>query len=199
MKKKIKFTKRNIKPLIFIFVIVIVLGVGGTMAYLTHNYIYTNTFNTSTYDVQIEEEFYNTWGTKKVSIVNNEATNTPVIIRVNYNEIWSNGNKVLSNKIDGEESVIKNWTQTFKNDFVLGADGWYYYKKILNGGSSVKILDSIDKNTDLINSSSDKDKYSSYDYELSFNYEALQASKDAVKDIWGYNVTINGSDIVWPF
>lgn len=199
MKKQIKFTKRNIKPLIFIFIIVIVLGVGGTMAYLTHTFKHTNTFKTSTYDVQIEEEFYNKWGTKKVSIVNNESANTPVIIRLTYNELWSNGDKVLSNKINGEDTVTKNWTETFKNDFVLGSDGWYYYKKILPGSGTVRILDSIEENTNVLNSPALIEDYNSHDYELSFNYEAIQANKDAVKELWGYNITLNGSDITWPF
>ena len=45
-----------------------------------------------------KEEFYNDWGTKKVAIKNEEETNVDVVLRINYNETWSDTTgDVLSN------------------------------------------------------------------------------------------------------
>ncbi len=104
----------------------------------------------------------------------------------------------LSNIINGEEVVTKNWTMTW-NDFIKGKDGWYYYNKILDSNSSIQILESISLRNDLISSSNCYEDYNNYEYELSFNYEAIQANINAIKDIWGYNVTLNGGDIIWDF
>ena len=140
-------------------------------------------------------------GNKKVSFVNNEETNAPVVLRINYNEEWRkeiNGVKVsLDNNVNGENVVTKNWTTEFTNNFVDGGDGWYYYKKILNAEESVQVLDSISLKESLISTSPYYNDYKSYTYELDFNFEAIQASSSAISDIWGKNATITGGNITW--
>ena len=69
MKSKLK--KINKKPLIFILIVLVLTIVGGTYAYYYSEVILPNEFKTMTYNVTIEEEFNNTWGTKKVRFVNN--------------------------------------------------------------------------------------------------------------------------------
>lgn len=199
IKKKIK-----LKPFIFLMILGLGLLISGTFAYLYNEVIIPNQFKTMTYNVAIEEEFYDTWGTKKVTFVNKETTNTPVVLRFNYNEMWSKEIEgeiqVLSNKQNGTNVVTKEWTDAFNNNFVDGHDGWYYYKKVLGPNESVQVLNSIALNEDVVNASVSKDDYNNFDYELIFNYEAIQATEEAVKDIWGYEITINdGSDITWPF
>ncbi len=264
--RKLNLKNKKIKPLFFIMLIALVIVVGGTIAYFLSSTSFENKFRTSYYDVAIEEEFYNNWGTKKVSIVNNDSTS--VALRISYTEIWTNyfckayeegslkqenqspdssdnqngrlgvsedlsgsgnivsgtspncieyGEEYLNNKIDGQDVVIKEWTEEWLNDFVLGNDGWYYYKKVLNSNSNVQILNSIMKNPKLFgDDSSDRDdnmgtlsrlqiqhnlhqRYTASDYELDFNYEAVQADKKAIKELWGHDVTITDNEIEWSF
>ncbi len=197
-KKFQEFYKNNkkYKPLIFIGGVLLVFLVGYTIAYYTQEMRLVNTFNTMTYNVEMEEEFYDTWGTKEITIYNREATNTPVVLRVGYSESWTNGDKTLSNLINGQNPVIKTWSQDFSDDFVYCDDGWYYYKKLLNGNSSVTLLESIALDSTL---TAGHPEYTKYDYDLNFTYEAIQASVPAIDDAWGYEVTINGNDVTWPF
>jgi len=196
-----KFKKIKKKPLIFLLALIIVGVVGTTFAYYYTEVSFPNQFRTMTYNVTIEEEFNNTWGTKKVSFVNKEETNTPVVLRINYNELWRkevNGVKLsLDNNVNGENVVTKNWTSTFTSDFIDGGDGWYYYKKTLNAEESVQVLNSISLKEDLIRTSPYYNDYKSYTYELDFNFEAIQASSSAISEIWSKTATINGSNVTW--
>ena len=122
-----KFKKIKKKPLFFLLLLLALGIVGTTFAYYYTEIAIPNQFRAMTYNVTIEEEFNNTWGTKKVSFVNNEETNTPVVLRINYNELWRkevNGVKLsLDNNVNGTNVVTKNWTTAFTNDFIDGGDG----------------------------------------------------------------------------
>ena len=196
-----KFRKIKKKPLIFLLVLCLLGIVGTTFAYYYTEIAIPNQFKAMTYNVTIEEEFNDTWGTKKVSFVNNEETNTPVVLRINYNELWRkevNGVKLsLDNNVNGTNVVTKNWTTAFTNDFMDGGDGWYYYKKTLAAEASVQVLDSIALNESLISTSPYYDDYKAYTYELDFNFEAIQASSNAISEIWGKTATISGGNVTW--
>lgn len=196
-----KFKKIKKKPLFFLLLLLALGIVGTTFAYYYTEIVIPNQFRAMTYNVTIEEEFNNTWGTKKVSFVNNEETNTPVVLRINYNELWRkevNGVKLsLDNNVNGTNVVTKNWTTAFTNDFIDGGDGWYYYKKTLAAEASVQVLDSIALNESLISTSPYYNDYKSYTYELDFNFEAIQASSSAISEIWGRIATISGGNVTW--
>ena len=50
------------------------------------------------YDIRIEDDFNGTWGERSVKFTNNDASNTPIVLRISYNEIWSsNINNTLWN------------------------------------------------------------------------------------------------------
>lgn len=187
------------KPLIFLVLIGIVGLYASTFAFYTSSDSFANNFKVSTYNVSIDEEFYNKWGTKKVKFVNYD--NTPVVIRFSIDETWTKNTGdeklTLDNNYNGENVVIKDWTDDFKNDFIDGHDGYYYYKKVLEPNSSVQVLNSINLNEDLIKNSPYYDSYNSYDYNLSFNLEAIQATSDAISSIWNKNTTINLDDVTW--
>ena len=191
-KKKLKFNKKSLRYLILLAFIIVI---GVTSAFYISSVAMVNNFKTSTYDVKLEEEFNGTFGTKKVSIVNNED-NTPVVLRINYLEVWSKLNEdgiydTLSNKFNGSDVVTKEWTEEFKTNFTLRDDGWYYYNKVLEPGDRVEILKSITLNDELIQSSSNYENYKTYNYELTFNYEAIQATSEAISDIWELFVEID--------
>lgn len=199
MKRIIEKLKNNKKVIIALLSLLTIGIVGVTAAVVYFKSELENKFNTSAYNIAIEEEFYDDWGTKKVSIVNHDAT--PVVIRVAYIETWSDNNDdvslQLSNKINGIDVVTKAWTDSWKNDFILNEDGWYYYKKVLTESEAVQILESINLNKEVADTS--LENYNLYDYELDFRYEAIQATTDAIKEIWGFDVTINGGEITWNF
>lgn len=196
-----KFKALKKKPLIFLLALSIIGIVGSTFAYYYTEVSLPNKFKTMTYNVSIEEEFNDTWGTKKVSFVNEEETNTPVVLRINYNESWRkevNGIKLsLDNNVNGINVVTKNWTTAFTNQFIDGGDGWYYYVKTLNPKESVQVLDSISLNESLISTSPYYNEYKSYTYELDFNFEAIQANSNAISNIWGVSATINEGNVAW--
>ena len=187
MKEKLKK-----KPVIFVALLFTVLLIGGTVAYYYSDVVLPNEFQTMTYNVQIkEEDFTGNLGPKKVFITNQETTNTPVVLRVSYNEyIDLRNGEYLSNTLsDGTPRVTKTWTNAFLNDFTLGSDGCYYYKKVLKPQSQVQILESIAKNALPISTA--------LDYHLDFNFEAIQADTQAVASIWNKTCTINGDNVTW--
>ena len=181
---------KNKKPLIYLILLCLFLAIGGTVAYYYSQVVVPNRFQAMTYSIKIREEFNNEFGTKRVYIDNFEETNTPVVLRVSYNEYWTNDAGTILNSLDlaGNSYVTKNWTNAFLNDFTLGSDGWYYYKKVLKPETSVQLLESV---------AQDNSPGADTKYHLDFNYEAIQATEEAVLDIWGRNITISGDDVVW--
>ncbi len=195
-----KKLKKN-KPLIYLLAILSIFVVGRTFAYYLEEVSLPNRFKTMTYNIKLEEDFHNQFGTKKVTIKNEEATNTPVVIRVNFTENWSKvvegTTKTLSNTINGQSVVTKNYTSDFNNDFELKDDGWYYYKKTLDSQKAVTILNSIALNESLVNGSVYSNEYHTYNYELDVNYEAVQADSKAINNVWGKTATINNGAVTW--
>lgn len=192
---------KNKKTLFFALLLLVLVGIGGTFAYYYSEATIANKFKTMTYNIALREEFNNTWGTKKVFISNEEETSTPVVLRVSFNEVWKveteDGISFLPNSNGTDDFATKTWTNTFLNDFQCETDGWCYYKKVLNGQEEIQLLDSVNKNTTLISSSPDYDVYNDYDYELTFNYEAIQADAVAISEIWGIQTTISDGNVTW--
>ncbi len=192
---------KNKKTLFFALLLLVLVGIGGTFAYYYSEATIANKFKTMTYNIALREEFNNTWGTKKVYISNEEETSTPVVLRVSFNEVWKveteDGISFLPNSNGTDDFATKTWTNTFLNDFQCETDGWCYYKKVLNGQEEIQLLDSVNKNTTLISSSPDYDVYNDYDYELTFNYEAIQADAVAISEIWGIQTTISDGNVTW--
>jgi hypothetical protein len=52
-------------------------------------------------------------------------------------------------------------------------------------------------NEELISKSSSYTKYKNYDYDLSFNYEAISADTSIIDDVWGMKVVIEDGEIKW--
>lgn len=220
--KSLKLSKIKKKPLFFIFVLLLLASsiAGITYAYFVTRGNIENQFKTTAFNVRIDENFEGKWGTKEVDIVNEDASS--VVIRVNYNELWSmninNAGKfatnntcvnssieledgtllTLNNKYNGVDVVTKGWTDNWNNYFKYNpADGWYYYTKVLDSGKSVRILNTIALNSNVSSSPCYKD-YSLYDYNLTFNFEAIQATEEAIQTNWGHTVTIgNDGNVSW--
>ena len=198
MIKKRKFKSMT---LFFLLAILLIVTIGVTIAHYYEEVTFPNRFKSMTYDIQITQEFNNTWGSRKVYISNKDSSNTSVVLRINYDEIWSkqvdDSVVTLSNKINGTNVVNKNWTSTFTNNFVDGLDGWYYYKFILSPNNTIQILDSINLNTSLIENTPSYDDYLNYNYNLIVNYEAIEVNEEIISSEKKKNVVISENDISW--
>lgn len=191
--KKIKRIINKNKPIVFLVAVCLLTIVGGTFAFYYSKHVQENNFNVADYSITLEEYFpVSEWDSdnileKEVKITNNG--NSDVLLRVTYNEIWYNSDDIVNNMHNGTTIVEKNWSESFVNDFEY-SEGWYYYKKVLSKGESVVILESIEKVVDVYNETTSQ-------YQLDFNYEALQAENGAASKVWGKEATIEGSSVEW--
>lgn len=186
---------------IVMLLLFIIVSVGVTYAYYTSSDTIPNEFFVGDFYVIIEEEFEegssfnrNTHEiSKKVYVSNKE--DAPAIVRVSYNEYMTfddyDGDPylyVVNNYDQSGERIVKNWTDGFYDDWIY-YNGWYYYKYVLPANTSVQILESITARPEI---------YDEDNYNLDFNLEAVQATPDAVKELWGIDVTIEEDGfILW--
>lgn len=201
--------KKKINILFLLLIIFCVVGV--TYAYYSYSKSFDNNFKVGNFDVVIKEVFEenlcigNSYdaenerdcsqrnANKEVFVVNNE--NTDAIVRISYNEYYNsdefNGYTEAINVIDdyyNESLVSKNWTPEFLNDWFY-YNGWYYYNKVLSSGETIKVLNGVSVRCCVVG-----------EYNLDFNLEAIQASQDAVNELWDKNVVINSDGtLVWDF
>ncbi|MFQ8705061.1 MAG: hypothetical protein ACLR9T_03280 [Thomasclavelia sp.] len=169
--------------LLMITVMICITAIGSVYAWSKLSASVTNKINTPTIDVEVIEEFDEQttvdWYQpvdKKVQFKN--IGTAPIFIRVSYVELWRNtNNQVLSSIVNGQEIVKKNWTDAWKNEWIDGNDGWFYYKKILQPNNLCsKILTSLE--FDSSNLGNLTDIYGNASYSLKFFSEAVQYSKD---------------------
>ncbi len=199
------------KKILLLILILSISTIAVTYALFFSSTDIVNKFHTLTYYVTLEEEFHNDWGTKKVVIKNNDE-NANLLLRINYIEYWEYFECMsdeedcpsedilsipLSNTYNNVDVATKGWTKSFENDFKDGNDGYYYYEKIFKPNSSVEILETINFNDELIKDNDLYNKYSNADYELTFGYEAIQATEKAAKKLWDKDITINGDNVEW--
>ena len=184
---------KSLKIILLVFSSIVFMSV--VKAYFSNIQVVRNEFKVAKIDVRIEENFNNTtWPkltTKEVNIVN--YSDSKAVIRILYTEMWKYDNRIISNTYNGENVVIKNFTDEFLNNFVY-YDGWYYYKKVLNGNETVKVLNSIKLKEEL---DSAANIYSNANYELTFHYEALQPTEKAIKEVWKLDASIDEENINW--
>ena len=186
------------------------VGVGATGAVIRHNVSLKNVVKTPTVQVSVDEDLkgdVEEWKKPKKVSFKNEG-NADVFIRVSVSETWEKDGELLANTNtagDGE-SIVK----MFNKDNVLAnklfpesdweyneADGWYYYKYVVEAGKSTpEILTAVDFSK-LQNVTSDDEelgKYVDAHYQLHFQVEAVQASdnyrlnRDAVKEVFGISI-----------
>ena len=189
--------KKNIKKIIPIIALVLVGTFGITLAYFRNTDSTFFDLFASNYDVEILQDADPGWGKRIITFKNKGSS--PVYLRISYNEIWSkevDGTEVIyNNLLNSDTAVVKDWTQDFLNDFEL-IDGWYYYKKELGANQSVTVLNNI--NIREYDSSWDYD-YRNLDYELAWNYEAVQTNSNAVNKLWNINVNNEGNSVQWQY
>ena len=159
--------------LIIALALILVLAVGGTVAYIfTQTDPVINTFTPTEAKITVDEETSNNQKTS-ITVVNN-STGVPVYIRV----------ALVANMIDGAGNVTGAAdvpTFTLGKDWIKGSDGYYYYTEpVPVGGSTGNLLQSsmtLDENMQVV-----------------VLADAIQAEPTtAVTQAWGVTVDSNGS------
>lgn len=154
--------------LIIALALILVLAVGGTVAYIfTQTDPVINTFTPTEAKITVDEETSNNQKTS-ITVVNN-STGVPVYIRV----------ALIANMIDGAGNVTGAAsvpTFTLGDDWKKGSDGYYYYTKPVPVGESTgNLLKSqmiLDENMQVV-----------------VLADAIQAMpKQAVIDAWGQTI-----------
>lgn len=192
MKKKIN--------ILFLALLVVCSVIGITYAFFTETVDFENNFLVGNFEVVIEEEFDESQYlgadssivNKQVYVTNKE--NTGAIVRLMYDEYIDLSDSleyknIVNNLCTDSDCVVKNWTSSFINDWIL-YDGWYYYKKVLNPAEKIQILSTLSESTTLLSGI----------YNLDFNIEAVQADSNAVKELWNKIVAIEeDGSLTWTF
>ena len=154
--------------LIIALALILVLAVGGTVAYIfTQTDPVINTFTPTEAKITVDEKTNNNQKTE--IIVKNNSTGVPVYIRV----------ALVANMIDKDENVTGAAsvpTFTLGDNWLVGNDGYYYYTEpVPVGGSTGNLLQSsmtLDENMQVV-----------------VLADAIQAMpKQAVIDAWGQTI-----------
>lgn len=200
--------KKTKKKLWMILGLSALIVAGTTLAIWHQNIQKTNNLKADSMKAMVTEKYTpstpDSTVTKEVSFKNDGTTDA--FLRVAYVENWqkedAEGNSVLlSNKANGTEVAVKNWTKSFSDYWQDGKDGWFYYKYVLQSGESTeKILNSVtfpDYRQEAYKS------YADADYSLYFKVEMLQAStgdatlnkdkvnEEASKTVFGKSATVD--------
>ena len=154
--------------LIIALALILVLAVGGTVAYIfTQTDPVINTFTPTEAKITVDEETSNNQKTS-ITVVNN-STGVPVYIRV----------ALVANMIDKDENVTGAAsvpTFTLGDNWIVGNDGYYYYTEPVPVGESTgNLLQTpmiLDENMQVV-----------------VLADAIQAMpKQAVIDAWGQTI-----------
>ncbi len=148
-----KIQIKNKKAIIAIAAAVIVVGVGGTIAYLSTTATFGNNFQTQKYVTEFVEAFDSpdNWKpcdeTPKTVTVNNKNTVGNVVARMKLEEYWKLANSQSAGHNtdlplikDGVQVAVINFADNWQNDWELHQDGWYYYKREIAPNSSASSL-----------------------------------------------------------
>ena len=141
------FIKAQAKLLITVLTLVVVLGIGATIAYLhdTTDPV-TNTFDPAQLDTRIEETV-DTNGTKNVVIANTGKSNAYVRARIMVSGIDPDNVVITTQpdvtKADAEKDQVllvmpnagasKKWQRVNESALTVYSDDWYYFCEELSG------------------------------------------------------------------
>lgn len=185
------------------------VGIGSTSAVIRHQINLKNEISTDTVIVEVEEDLKdeNPNDNVKPKMVKFENSGSAdVFLRVAYSEAWStaegaDGEKeLLSNKMPDSDRDVASKVIIAEN-WELGEDGWYYYKKVLPAnGTTENFMENVDFfNIENLEEPL-KNTYKDAEYEIHFQAEAVQASdqwkvsEDAVTTLFGKDISATVND-----
>lgn len=202
--KKFNMTKK--KTALIFASIIMVCGVGITLAYYFSKVDLENALETAVPGVGIVEKFETGSQFLPGEEVGKEVkfSNTgenDALIRVKFKEDWYD---VLTNQTTSCEptEVLKEWTKYWAGkdtaEWIYGNDGWYYYTKILPAGDETNLILSSVKLNNTASNDDHAEDYSNKKYQLVFTLEASQVSNKATQELFKKSVDLsNKNNIVW--
>jgi hypothetical protein len=208
--KKIGFLGKERRWVLGVLLIVLItIGGGGvTYAYNQHNATQDNRLKAHRVAGEIIEKGMSSstgqWSPmnlggeteKKIQFRNNGET--AVFVRVSFSETWlSNANEWL--ETDAAYTTL-NWTDAWADEWQLGIDGWYYYKKLLKSNTTTaEVLASVEFEA----SNGMLEEYQDAIYQLFFTMEVVQYSKEtavnilALKQAFNREATVTNDNVIW--
>lgn len=165
---KRKTKTRKVTILLASLIMVLAVGVSGTIAYLiAHTDPVTNTFTIGTAPPHIVEEFDGT--TKEYVQVKNEGT-VDAYIRAKVVVTWQKADGTVS----GQKPVLEtDYTMTIPGtNWELGDDGCYYYTKIVPAGTTIE--DALLTNGEVLETANNPDE-SNYSLSIEILAQSIQA------------------------
>lgn len=148
---------KNKKSLIAITSLMLIVLVGGSIAYYNQSIAIDNKLKTTSYKTEIVEKFTPDYdwqpGQRVTKEVGVENTGTgSIVARAKWEETWSNGAKVTSS--DPSSSVV---AKEYGQKWIYHEDGYYYYDGVIlaGGKSEDKFINSItlSESVDIANTS----------------------------------------------
>ena len=192
--------RKTIKLAVILAAFVLLTGIGGSWASYSNTVQIRNPLATEKSGVELVENFnpnstFLPGETVEKKPFFRNTGELDLILRVKVLENWkdSQGNPVTTNPPDTEK-VSKNWTDSWKTDWFLVGD-YYYYKHVLKksgseGSVTEDILKSLTLSPEVSNDHHDYD-YSSLVYELKFTSDAVPADSLSLES---WNGQINGEN-----
>lgn len=183
-KKKIGNRRLN-RNVFYLLLILLIVGVGSSVAYLFNKSTVQNEFIMGEVRTEVTENSNSDEIIKKGVAIKNIG-NVPIYIRVTMTAFWkdNDGNILSERPIEGVDYFIKFSTST---NWVKASDGYYYFKNIVNSTKSTDVL---------IEECVQAQKYDDKTLEFRVINQAIQAEPaKAVKEAWGVNIINNQLEI----
>ncbi|WP_299997364.1 hypothetical protein [uncultured Clostridium sp.] len=190
--KKNKLFSVKFKVLIMVLIVGVFslsFALNISLAYFVDNDININTLKVGKIDIEINEDFDPSIGKKEVRITN--PSKSPSFVRVSISGRWVNPNDLDEVLPEDDSLVTLVFADGFEENWCYSDDGYYYYKKELEGNATTEML--LEK----VIFSSDIDKNSTYkgmEYRVEVKAEAVQSNKYInengeevypYKEVWG--------------
>lgn len=193
---------------IAIATIILTITTVASLAYLTSKESVKNSFGIGSIKATVDEKFdennakdlSTNKSIEKTVAVSNTGKN-PEIVRVIINPQWKGKSNDNNIPVSASNQVELNFRKGFENDWIVGKDGYYYYKHILkpknnNTGSSEgdesktsTLLESVSINKNITDE--EKKEFSNRELVVNVSAEAIQVNYDAIKESWNINNTMD--------
>lgn len=187
---------RKLSAIILLSVILISSIVGATFAYLSATaHPAENSFNVDQeVNPEVEELFKD--NVKSNVLVNVGNLGYSVYVRAAIVVTWENGSNVYSRKPVADKDYLIDINLT---DWILGTDGFYYYKlPVVSGGATTELIESCTQKSE--------SPASGYKLHVEIIAQTIQAlgttdaddNIAAVEDAWGVTLDSSGSIVSAP-
>lgn len=172
------------------------LAVGGTIAWLVQHDEKENAFGMGEIQVEVNEEFNDTYTVKRNVTVTNAGT-VPAYVRAQVNIYWvdANGNQLWEEPKAGTDYTIDG-TLPADEGWAQGTDGLYYWKTLLQPkdlmgtvGTTGNLINTIKQTEDQLKRYTDGRKLVVDITVQSIQYEPA----DVLREAWGVTVVTDAN------